>query len=154
MKDAQQVIAERQRALLEAAVRAAIARASDEKLGRQEHESLAERMSRLVETAQVRGLENVAFTTDKVSDITDLIKRSVGRDRKRQGWAKENLGSDLLKALKELRTEAERIVDDLPDALSAAKDSDLPRRVHLELCRELVKHLAGDYLFRKAPSND
>jgi hypothetical protein len=154
MKDARQALLERQ---LEAAVRAAIARASDEKLERKEHESLAKRMSCSLETSQVRGLENVAFTTDKISDITDLIKRSVGRARKREGWAKDDVGSELIAALKAVRSVAERIVEELPDFLGPVKDSDLPRRVHLELCRELVKHLASDYLFLKqpkAPSNE
>jgi hypothetical protein len=146
---AQKAIPERQRALLTIAVQAAIARASDEKLGKGAYDSLAERMSRLVETSQVRTLESIAFTTDKVSDVTDLIKRSIGRDRKGRGWATEDLGRDLLIALQALRAEAERIVKDLPDALSGAVDADLPRRVHLELCRELIKHVAAEFLFRK-----
>jgi len=101
-------------------------------------EELARQMKKEgLKTAQVRGLENVAYTTDKVSDIMDLVKRQVGRGR----WSVE-LGEELLKALSERQTEAERIARTIDQS-----NEDLPRRTHLLLCREFIKHLTTHFVY-------
>lgn len=101
-------------------------------------EKLAERMARAgLKTDQVRNLENVAYSTDKVSDVLDLVKRQIGRGQ----WPLD-LGEAVLKALRNRRSEAERIAK----AVDAA-DDDLPRRAHLLLCREYVKHLAAHFVY-------
>ena len=88
---------------------------------------------------QVRGLENVAYATDKVSDILDLIKKQFGRER----WPAE-LGQDLLDVLGQRQGEAKRIAQ-----MVDPKDEDLPRRVHLLLCREFIKHLAAHFVYQR-----
>jgi hypothetical protein len=88
---------------------------------------------------QVRGLENVAYTTDKVSDILDLVKKQIGRER----WPAD-LGQDLLDALGQRQAEARRIAQTVDP-----KDEDLPRRTHLLLCREFIKHLAAHFVYRR-----
>ncbi len=125
----------RERALLRLKLRQEIARVSDGYY--QTAEKIARQMRKELKTAQIRGLENVAYTTDKVSDIFDLIKRQVGRSR----WP-IGLGEELLRRLNEQRNEAERIAKSLnPD------DDDLPRLIHLLLCREFIKHLATHFVY-------
>lgn len=117
-------------------LRQEIARASDGYY--QKAEGLARRMKdEELKTAQVRNLENVAYTTDKVSDILDLVKKQIGRGQ----WPLD-LGQDLLDALSERQAEARRIARDID-----AKDIDLPRRIHLLLCREYVKHVAAHFIY-------
>jgi len=88
---------------------------------------------------QVRGLENVAYTTLKVSDITDYVKKQIGRRR----WPLE-LGEDLLAAFDRLQPEVRRIAKDM-----GVQDKDLPRQTHLLLCREYVKHLAAHFIYQR-----
>jgi len=124
-----------------------IARASDG------HDKRAcEYASQLTKTeldkTQVRGLEVLACTTDKVSDITDWLKLRVGRDSKRERWAKDGVGRDLLSALEGLRNDAQKIVADLSKTYSL--DADQERQVYLRLCREFLKHLAAHFEYLKA----
>lgn len=112
-----------------------IARVSD---GYYHHaELLARRMQEQLKTTQVRNLENIAYSTDKVSDIFDLIKKQVGRRQ----WPFA-LGQALLEALSERQAEARQIAQVIND-----KDTDLPRRTYLLLCREYVKHLAAHFIY-------
>lgn len=101
-----------------------------------------------LDKTQVRGLESLACTTDKVSDITDWLKLRVGRDSSRDRWAKDGVGRDLLSALEGLRGDAQKIVAALPKTYSL--DTDLERQVHLRLCREFLTHLAAHFEYLKA----
>lgn len=126
-----------------ASLRAEIARVSDEQVteGRPRH--LASRLTQTeLDKSQIRNLENLAYTTDKISDITDLLKKLIGRDTRGKRWAKDNIGLEVIGALESLRGEADKIAANQLDA-------DLPRRVHLELCREFVKHLAAEFIYQK-----
>jgi hypothetical protein len=132
---------------LRVALDRAIARTSDE------HDKRAqEYASRLtatkVDKTQVRGLESLACTTDKVSDITDWLKLRVGRDSGRERWAKDGVGRDLLSGLDGLRNDAQKIVAALSKTYSL--DTDQERQVHLRLCREFLKHLAAHFEYLKA----
>jgi hypothetical protein len=142
-----------QEVALRVALERAIARKSDE------YDQSARRYAdQLVGTkldkTQIRGLETLASTTDKVSDITDWLKLRVGRDSKREGWAKEGIGRDLVNELEGLRNDARRIVDELRagegTAFAYPVDPDLERQVHLRLCREFLKHLAAHFEYLKA----
>lgn len=101
-----------------------------------------------VDKTQVRGLESLADMTDKVSDITDWLRLRVGRDSKREGWAKEGIGRDLLSELEGLRNDAQTIVAKLSETLSL--DADTGRQIHLRLCREFLRHLAAHFEYLKA----
>jgi len=96
-------------------------------------------------------LETLTYTTDKVSDVTDWLKLRVGRDEKRDRWARKGIGRELLATLERLRDDAREIADEvkrehpLPD-----KDIDLERQVHLRLIREYLKHLAAHFEYVKA----
>jgi hypothetical protein len=142
-----------QEVALRVALERAIARKSDE------YDQSARRYAdQLVGTkldkTQIRGLETLASTTNKVSDITDWLKLRVGRDSKREGWAKEGIGRDLVNELEGLRNDARRIVDELRagegTAFAYPVDPDLERQVHLRLCREFLKHLAAHFEYLKA----
>lgn len=101
-----------------------------------------------LDKTQVRGLETMASTTDRVSDITDWLKLRVGRDSKREGWAKEGIGRDLVTTLADLRNDAKKIVAEL--SRTSPVDPDLERRVHLRLCREFLRHLAAHFEYLRA----
>jgi len=142
-----------QEVALRVAMERAIARKSDE------YDQSARRYAdQLVGTkldkTQIRGLETLASTTDKVSDITDWLKLRVGRDSGRDRWAKEGIGRDLVNELEGLRNDARRIVDELRagegTAFAYPVDPDLERQVHLRLCREFLKHLAAHFEYLKA----
>jgi hypothetical protein len=142
-----------QEVALRVALERAIARKSDE------YDQSARRYAdQLVGTkldkTQIRGLETLASTTDKVSDITDWLKLRVGRDSGRDRWAKEGIGRDLVNELEGLRNDARRIVDELRagegTAFAYPVDPDLERQVHLRLCREFLKHLAAHFEYLKA----
>lgn len=145
---------QRQEARLRAYVRAQIARLSDQQMDERDDRirGFAERLTGTrVDMAQMRNLETLAYTTDKVSDITDLVKRSIGRDLASRGWARDNIGVDVLTALEALRADAKKVVAGLRDEFSdLPDDDDLVRRVHLELCREFAMHLTAEFLYRKA----
>jgi hypothetical protein len=128
----------------------AIARKSDE-YDRLAQECAARLIATRVDKTQVRGLETLARTTDRVSDITDWLKLRVGRDSRREGWAKEGIGRDLVTELEGLRSDARKIVNELRSKGNAfASDPDLERQVHLRLCREFIKHLAAHFEYLKA----
>jgi hypothetical protein len=141
---------QQQERLLRLAVRREVAQASDA-LSPDVQEP-AESLVRApkLDTTQVRKLENLAYSTDKVSDITDFLKRQTGRSPHGERWRYDQVGLRVLDALTGLRREAESIVGELSETtgLAEAIDDDLPRRVHLDLCREYVKHLAAEFLYR------
>ena len=115
-------------------------------------QSYADRLAQTgLDKTQIRGLETLTYTTDKVSDVTDWLKLRVGRDEKRDRWARKGIGRELLATLERLRDDAREIADEvkrehpLPD-----KDIDLERQVHLRLIREYLKHLAAHFEYVKA----
>lgn len=125
----------------------AIARASDGYDKRAQ--DYASRLTRTrLDKTQVRGLETLASTTDRVSDIIDWLKLRVGRDTGRDRWAKDNIGRDLVAELEGLRNDARRIVDNLSKTYSL--DADQERQVHLRLCREFLRHLAAHFEYLRA----
>jgi len=133
-----------QEVALRVALERAIARKSDgyDQRARQYADQL---VGTKLDKTQIRGLETLAGTTDKVSDITDWLKLRVGRDSGRERWAKEGIGRDLVNQLEGLRNDAKKIAQGL-----GRGDPDLERQVHLRLCREFLKHLAAHFEYLKA----
>jgi hypothetical protein len=133
-----------QEVALRVALEHAIARKSDEY--DQRVREYADRLTGTkLDKTQVRGLETLASTTDKVSDITDWLKLRVGRDSGRERWAKESIGRYLVNELEGLRNDAKKIMQGLGQG-----EPDLERQVHLRLCREFLKHLAAHFEYLKA----
>jgi hypothetical protein len=136
--------------LLRLAVRREVAKASDELS--QDVKAPAESLAKApkLDTTQVRKLENLAYSTDKVSDITDFLKRQIGRSAHKERWRYDQVGLMVLDKLTGLRRRADSIVKGLlaSQDLGSAVDDDLPRQVHLALCREYIKHLTAEFLYR------
>ena len=133
-----------QEVALRVALEHAIARKSDEY--DQRVREYADRLTGTkLDKTQIRGLETLASTTDKVYDITDWLKLRVGRDSGRERWAKESIGRDLVNELEGLRNDAKKIMQGLGQG-----EPDLERQVHLRLCREFLKHLAAHFEYLKA----
>jgi hypothetical protein len=138
---------QQQEARLRLWLRSEIARAGDELAEEPFIAELAQQMAgaERLERTQVRNLENLAYTTDKLSDLTDFLKRQVGRDSRRRSWGHLRLGEALIERIRDQSSRARDITEKVPEELRAAIDPDLPRRVMLDLCRELVRHLAADF---------
>ena len=137
---------ERQKQQLLADLRHRVAQESDHMAdnARQLAGRLAEIPRDRLDKTAVRNIENLAYSTDKVSDLTDLLKKLIGRDIGRQRWARGGVGQSLLSTLEGLRESANRIAGHLKQ-YEAVYDDDLPRRIHLRLCREYVRHLAANF---------
>jgi len=107
---------------------------------------LAGRMAQVekLELGQVRNVETLAASTDKVSDILDLLKKLMGRDGRGERWAQNGVGQTLLNKLEGLRDDAKKIADQLK-FYGEAYDDDLPRRIHLQLCREYLRHVTANF---------
>lgn len=104
-----------------------------------------------LDKTQIRGLETLAYMTDKISDITDWLKTRVGRDEKHKRWAKDGIGRDLIATLERLRETAQEVVMEIEKGYPLSrKDPDLVRRVHLRLIREYLKHLAAHFEYEQA----
>ncbi len=89
--------------------------------------------------ASVRGLESLAWSTDSVGDILDYIRIRTGRDSRNQEWGAGNIGAELANLLEELYEEAAKELGDAaPEQVQA---------LHLELCREFIKHLVAYFEF-------
>lgn len=95
--------------------------------------------------AQVRNLENIAYTTIKVSDVIDFLKTRIGRDE--HGWG-SGIGHTVLNQINQLRTQAEEIAGRL-QVETARPEPDLVRQVHLELIREFAKHMAAHFEYQR-----
>ncbi|MCA9742057.1 hypothetical protein KC734_10985 [candidate division KSB1 bacterium] len=109
---------------------------------------LAETMVRAeLKKSNVRGLESIAWSTDSATDLLDYIRIRVGRNTVRAGnnvirkeWARNNIGIDLAQLLEDLRDQAIK-------HLGNSAGANAIRELHLELCREFIKHLVGYFEF-------
>lgn len=135
---------QRQHQQLLAHQRALVARESDKMAD--SARDLAGQMAAVtkLELGQVRNVETLAASTDKVSDILDLLKKLIGRDGRRERWAQNGVGQMLLSKLEGLRDDAKKIADQLK-SYPEAYDDDLPRRVQLQLCREYLRHVTANF---------
>lgn len=89
----------------------------------------------------LRGLESLAWSTDSVGDILDYIRMRVGRGT----WS---TGATLAAVLEELRNDkaVEAFFQSQPDKA----DETQHRLLHLDLCREFIKHLVAHFEFEKS----
>lgn len=89
----------------------------------------------------LRGLESLAWSTDSVGDILDYIRMRVGRGT----WS---TGATLAAVLEELRNDkaVEAFFQSQPDKA----DETQHRLLHLDLCREFIKHLVAHFELEKS----
>lgn len=106
--------------------------------------------------SQISNLESIANSATRVADILDYVKRQTGRSRPRQLWRYQNFGENLLERLdKALRKDAQQIYEVVKGAVKDHQmEDDDQRRIHLLLCRELIRHLSAHYLYSTGLSSD
>jgi hypothetical protein len=92
--------------------------------------------------AQVRGLETLAATTSRFSEIINYVKRQTGKDTKNE-WTK--LGPKLISQLEELEKKAEELSKDNVDSCLDIK---------LLLARGWVNQVVCQYLYEKTIKKD
>lgn len=98
----------------------------------------------------LRGLESLAWSTDSVGDIVDYIRVRVGRDN-RGTWSSGKIGQELAELLETLN-KTERFEKFFKDHAKHDSPSER-RRLHLDLCREFIKHLVAYFEFEKSGVN-
>ena len=114
------------------------------------HDLARELTGTKVNKANVRGLESLAWSTESIADILDYIRIRVGRDNRKEGWGKKEIGIRLADKLEKLRKDAEKFYSN-----KKPEDGDAVRRLHLDLCREFIKHLTALYeYYQKAEVMD
>jgi hypothetical protein len=91
---------------------------------------------------QIKGLESIAASVLKVSDVLDYIKRQTAKCKKDESWRKGDFGVELLKFISE---DLRRRCDDVAQQLGAAEAE--RQRIYLLLIREFVRQMAAHYAF-------
>lgn len=89
----------------------------------------------------LRGLESLAWSTDSVGDILDYIRMRVGRGT----WS---TGASLAVVLEKLPND--KTVEAFFQSHSDKADETQHRLLHLDLCREFIKHLVAHFEFEKS----
>ncbi len=100
-----------------------------------------------VESSSIRGLEFMAWSTNSVADILDYIRMRVGRDSRHEGWDQNSVGRRLAEHLESLRELASEFVKSHKITMD-----DASRELHLDLCREFLKHLVAHFEFSRRVS--
>jgi len=141
---------EQQKALARVAIKRTVAQASDALF--EKAQGPAEKLRRAgLDTGQIRNLENIAYSTDRLSDIYDFLKKQMGRPGDLgKKWRYQGVGQELLDTLIGLRKQARDTVKGVPQEYAQGVDEDTERQVHLMLCREYLKHIAAHYLYTGA----
>jgi len=150
MSEQQALSAEQQKALVRLAIRREVGRESDKLFERAQGSAEVLRSARL-ESSQIHNLENIAYSTDRISDIYDFLKKQMGRPGNLgQKWRHKGIGQKLLEDLSRLHDRARKIVRCLKEKYPQGVDEDTERQVHLLLCQEYLKHVAAHYFYAGA----
>lgn len=91
--------------------------------------------------SQITGLESLANSALKVSDVLDFIKARTARQKE---WREQQLGPEMLKFIEQ---DLRRQRDGICASLSIAKDTLEAQEVYLLLIREFVRQVAAQYEF-------
>lgn len=95
--------------------------------------------------AQISGLENIAESALKTSDVFDYIKRQTARH---DHWRKDNFGKNLIDKLESDLADRQKVIS---ASLGISEKTDAGRlerrRIHLLLIRQFVRQLAIHYEF-------
>ena len=89
--------------------------------------------------AQLTGLESIANSSLKVSDVLDYVKKQTGRLRE---WQSDRCGFELLDYLEtKLRARRDTVVTQLQPKTTSQEKPSVEQHVHLLLIREFVRQL-------------
>lgn len=110
--------------------------------------------------AQMTGLESIANSTYKVSDVYDYVKKQTARHDQWQktdaksGSPNESFGLRLLNLLQgELATKAVAIAKRLEVSGTTDEDKQERRHLHLLLIREFIRQMVVEYEFAPIANN-
>lgn len=97
--------------------------------------------------SQMTGLENIADTTPKVSDVLDYIKKQIAR---RKGWTTEIKGQRFGESLKtyiekDLRDTVDKVCNQVGIKNETEEDMRDRQRIHLDLTRQLIRQIVVHY---------
>jgi len=96
--------------------------------------------------SQITGLENIAESAFKTSDIFDYIKRQTARQAH---WRKDDFGKKLIEKLeKELASRQKTISGGLNISEKTDQGRQERRRIHLLLIRQFIRQMAVEYEFQ------
>jgi hypothetical protein len=98
--------------------------------------------------SQITGLESIANSTQKASDVFDYVKLRTARQKE---WQQGELGQELLKYLEtDLRRTRDNVCTSLslpPLQAAPQQEVSLRQEVYMRLIRAFVAHLAAQYEF-------
>ena len=92
--------------------------------------------------AQITGLENIAETALKTSDIFDYVKRQTARHEQ---WRTSNFGKTLIE---KLETELAQRRRSICSPLKINEKTEEGRRIYLLLIRQFIRQMAVQYEFQ------
>lgn len=103
--------------------------------------------------SQMTGLENIADTTLKVSDVLDYIKKQIAR---RKGWttiiAGQSFGESLKTYIeKDLKNAVDKVCEGVDIKNATEQDTRDRQRIHLDLTRQLVRQIVVHYEYALSP---
>lgn len=95
---------------------------------------------------QLTGLENIANSSLKVTDVLDYIKKQVARADKNKTWRKDDFGARLKRYIEQsLRKRREKVCQILEGVEETSVDG---QRIYLNLIREFVRQLVVHYEYQ------
>ncbi len=122
----------------EVAIRADLFREKTKELGEAAANAFSDK-----HRAQLSGLENIANSALKISDVLDYIKRQTGKSKPGKGWKAGEFGKRSLEFIEgKLRKERDNVCKKLNIIADAGK-----LEVYLMLIREFVKQIVIHYEF-------
>ena len=86
---------------------------------------------------QIRNLQQIACSAARFADIEDFVKNQMGKERTDSQPRWKALGSDVLKALQQLRIESQNLDGDAANQMA----------LRLRLARGWVRAVVGEYLY-------
>ncbi|MGH2506497.1 MAG: hypothetical protein ACRDHZ_03640 [Ktedonobacteraceae bacterium] len=104
--------------------------------------------------SQMTGLENIADTTLKVSDVLDYIKKQIAR---RQAWTAVVDGQRFGESLKtyienDLKNMVNKVCESVGIGNETEEDMRDRQRIHLDLTRQLIRQIVVHYEYAVSPA--
>jgi hypothetical protein len=96
--------------------------------------------------SQITGLENIAESAFKTSDIFDYIKRQTARHKH---WRQDDFGKKLIEKLETKLASRQKVISGgLRISEKTEEGRQERRRIHLLLIRQFVRQMAVEYEFQ------
>lgn len=89
-------------------------------------------------STQIRNLQQITCSATRFADIEDFVKNQMGKEQNEHKW--KRLGGDILKQLKQLRSESQKLDTDPANQMA----------LRLRLARGWVRAVVSEYLYQVA----